>query len=78
MATQDVYTPDLLSIALHVATGPADAEDLLQQAFLTAMESAADFDPRQPLLPWLTAILRHRAQNVRRRAEREVQSGPKS
>src|SRR5690606_29720388 len=66
--------PDLLRLALHLSRGPADAEDLVQQTFLTAMESAQDFAPDRPLLPWLSAILRHCAHNARRRAGRELQS----
>ena len=43
----DRVAPDLLRLALHLGNGPADAEDLLQQTFLTAMQSSETFDPQQ-------------------------------
>jgi RNA polymerase sigma factor (sigma-70 family) len=69
-AAFDVAAPRLLSLALHLAGNPADAEDLLQSTFVQAMQKAASFDARQPLLPWLCGILAGEAKNLRRREDR--------
>jgi RNA polymerase sigma-70 factor (ECF subfamily) len=66
-AVFDRTAPQLLLVAAHVTPDAAAAEDLLQDAFLHAMASARQWDPGQPLLPWLTGILRHRALDLARR-----------
>ncbi|MCC6670826.1 MAG: sigma-70 family RNA polymerase sigma factor [Planctomycetes bacterium] len=64
----DRTAPALLRVALHLVVHRAEAEDLVQSTFLTAIERARDFDPRRPLFPWLVGILTHHARNARRRA----------
>lgn len=63
----DRAAPRLLGLALQICSNPADAEDLLQQAFLGAIRSAAAFDGTRPLLPWLAGLLTNAARNLRRR-----------
>ncbi len=67
----DVAAPRLLSLALHLAGEPADAEDLVQATFVTAMERAASFQSGAAVLPWLNGILtRHAATEARRSRRR--------
>lgn len=66
----DRAAPELLRVACHVARDLATAEDLVQQAFLTAIESAPRFDERRRVLPWLLGILANHARNGRRSAAR--------
>lgn len=66
----DLVAPKLLHTALHLARDPAQAEDLLQATFVTAIQKAESFDPVRPLLPWLTGILTRHAAKARERAAR--------
>jgi RNA polymerase sigma-70 factor (ECF subfamily) len=61
----DRVAPALLRLALHLSRDPADAEDLLQSAFLRAIEVRDEWDGRRPLLPWLCGILQNRAHHQR-------------
>ncbi|MEM7200384.1 MAG: sigma-70 family RNA polymerase sigma factor [Planctomycetota bacterium] len=68
----DATADELLSIARHLASREAEAEDLVQATFLTAMQAAAQYDPRQRVLPWLVGILANQARMARRRSRRAV------
>src|SRR5688500_5854388 len=68
----DRTAPELLRIALHLAGDVARAEDLVQATFVTAIESAATFDPERQLLPWLAGILTNRARELRRKESRAL------
>ena len=48
----------------------AEAQDLLQEAFLQMHRSRNTYDPAQPLLPWVFAISRHVYLMSRRTARR--------
>lgn len=61
----DRVAPALLRLALHLSRDPAAAEDLLQSAFLRAIEVRDEWDGRRPLLPWLCGILQNRAHHQR-------------
>ncbi len=67
----DRTAPELLRVAAHVSGDPQSAEDLLQDTFLAALESAHAWDASRRLVPWLVGILTHRAQTLRRQARRE-------
>lgn len=69
-AVFDAVAPRLLALALHLCGNPADAEDALQQAFLSAMRRADTFDPARRLEPWLAGFLANSAHNTRRHAQR--------
>lgn len=56
----------LLSVASHLCTEPADAEDAVQATFVAALESADEWQPDRPLEPWLVGILTHRVLRLRR------------
>ena len=61
----DRVAPALLRLALHLSRDPAAAEDLLQSAFLRAIEVRDEWDGQRPLLPWLCGILQNRAHHLR-------------
>jgi RNA polymerase sigma factor (sigma-70 family) len=65
-AVFDRVAPDLLAVALHICSRRADAEDLVQDTFLVAIERAATWDPGRGLFPWLVGILTHRRHRQRR------------
>ncbi|HZN42013.1 MAG TPA: sigma-70 family RNA polymerase sigma factor [Planctomycetota bacterium] len=66
----DALAPRLLSVALHVCGNAADAEDVLQQTFLLAMESDVAFDGKRPLEPYFAGVLMNVARNAHRHAAR--------
>jgi RNA polymerase sigma-70 factor (ECF subfamily) len=57
------------SAALAVLGSSADAEDVSQDAFLTALERLDDCRPAEKFRPWLLTIVRNRAIDVRRRLQ---------
>ena len=67
--------PRLRRYALVLARNQADADDLLQEAFLRAHESRATLDPSRPARGWLMSILHNafidgkRSQRARSRRE---------
>lgn len=63
----DATAPDLLLVAARLTRRSADAQDLLQQTWLAAIQRGHAFDPARPLLPWLIGILVQQAR-MRRRA----------
>lgn len=74
---------DLASLAVHLVRDANEAEDLVQQTFLTAIEKRDQYDLERPLLPWLVGILVLHAHNARRRRSRtkdavvpELSGGP--
>ncbi len=70
-AVFDATAPELARVARYLA-GTGGAEDLLQTTYLAAIETAEQWDPRMPLLPWLLGILVHRARDEGRRRRRRV------
>ncbi len=75
-AVFDHCAPRLLRMALHLGRDPADAEDLVQETFLTAIEKAGAYDASRPLLPWLTGILIRHARMASRWADRPAVERP--
>lgn len=67
----DAVAPGLLRVAHHLTPDPAEAEDLVQAAFLAAIERREALDPEQDGVGWLVAVVRRRAvDGLRRRGER--------
>ena len=64
-ALQTVYrltSAKLFGVCLRILGTQAEAEDVLQEVFLTVWRRAADFDPdRASPMTWLIAIARNRA-----------------
>ena len=63
----DATASELYRLAWHLVGERNAAEDLVQTAFLTAIEDAASFEPGREVLPWLCGILANRARDARRR-----------
>jgi RNA polymerase sigma-70 factor (ECF subfamily) len=60
----------LFGLAQHLMRNRADAEDLVQETFLAAIESVGRFDAQQPVTGWLTGILTNKARYRRRQLAR--------
>lgn len=68
----DATARELLHVAGWLAGNRADAEDLLQRTFLTAIEDRGSFGRERRVLPWLTGILTNHARNLRRERARRA------
>jgi RNA polymerase sigma-70 factor (ECF subfamily) len=71
----DALAPELYRVALHLARDGAEAEDLLQATFVTAIERAHTWRSGEALKPWLSGILANHARNAGRRAARAATTG---
>lgn len=61
-------------LARRLMQDPEDADDLVQDAFLRALEKIRSFDPGRPFGPWFFRILVNAAHDVfRRRATRATE-----
>lgn len=63
LITQEVielHTPALLAFARRMLRRREDAEDVVQETWVSAIRSAATFGGRSSLRTWLTGILRRR------------------
>jgi RNA polymerase sigma-70 factor (ECF subfamily) len=60
-------SPGLFSFALRSVRRREDAEDLVQETWISALRSASTFDGRSSLRTWLTSILRRRMADHYRR-----------
>jgi RNA polymerase sigma-70 factor (ECF subfamily) len=71
-ALYDLMAAKLLGISLRIAGDRADAEDVVQDVFMTIWRKAAEYDPaRAGGEAWLVAITRNRAiDRVRARGRR--------
>jgi RNA polymerase sigma-70 factor (ECF subfamily) len=67
----DLASPQLHAFARRLAPSRADAEDLVQATFLTAIERAEAYDASRKLLPWLLGIFAHHALSARRARDRK-------
>src|SRR5687768_3677050 len=68
----DRTAAEALRVALHLADSMHDAEDLVQQTFVAAIEDAHRYDPNRRFLPWLLGILAHQARSTRRSRKRRL------
>ncbi|HET8697056.1 MAG TPA: sigma factor, partial [Gammaproteobacteria bacterium] len=58
------------SLGLELLGNLDDAEDVVQDAFLVALDRANAFDPAREFTPWLHGIVRHKCTRLRARAAR--------
>lgn len=61
------YAAEARRVARVVLHDEADADDAVQDAFLSAWRNIARYDPTRPFRPWLMRIVLNAAKNVRRR-----------
>ena len=67
------WSPLVHSLALREVRAAADAEDVVQQVFVSAWRSRADYAPqRGSLAGWLVGITRHRLVDHHRRHQRQL------
>jgi RNA polymerase sigma-70 factor (ECF subfamily) len=69
----DATAPELFRLAQHLVRDPLEAEDVLQDTFVTAIDAAQRWDADRPLVPWLTGILARKASEARRKARRTLE-----
>lgn len=62
------------AVAYRVAGSRDDAEDLVQEGFMAALEHIDRFDPDRPFAPWLHRIIVNRGLSIRR-ANRRREDG---
>lgn len=63
----DMYAESLLSHACYLVTDRADAEDLVQEVFLTALSQYDSFEYKSSVLTWLRGILHHKVADFYKR-----------
>jgi RNA polymerase sigma-70 factor (ECF subfamily) len=68
--------PGLYRAALRLTRNPADAEDLVQEAYLRAYRGFHQFEPGTNLKAWLYRILTNSFINTYRKKQREPQTVP--
>jgi RNA polymerase sigma-70 factor (ECF subfamily) len=56
----DHHLPRALSVAMRLLRHRQDAEDLVQDAFLAALQHIDRFDPSRPFWPWFSRIMVNR------------------
>jgi RNA polymerase sigma-70 factor, ECF subfamily len=66
------HTPQLYRIALRILGKPQDAEEALQDGFLSALRHLKDFECRSRFSTWLSRIVINAALMRRRKSRREV------
>jgi RNA polymerase sigma-70 factor (ECF subfamily) len=64
--------PELLRFARSLTHDQSNAEDLVQDVYLTALRSWHQYDPMSDCRNWLFTICRHRFYRVSSRAQRHV------
>ncbi len=67
----DRVAPELLRLALHLSGRLDEAEDLVQETFLTALTERRRYRAQGRLRAWLAAILENRAKRLYRQRQRD-------
>jgi RNA polymerase sigma-70 factor (ECF subfamily) len=70
------FLPGLYRAALRLTRNPADAEDLVQEAYLRAYRAFHQFEPGTNLKAWLYRILTNQFINMYRKSQREPVTVP--
>ena len=69
------YARRAFAIAYRILRHQQDAEDLVQEAFIAALDGIGSFDPARPFAPWFFRIVMNRSLNAasaRQTRERHV------
>ncbi|MFO0649187.1 MAG: sigma-70 family RNA polymerase sigma factor [Polyangiales bacterium] len=73
MSLYDRFAPVLLAVAMRIAGGRAEAEDIVQEVFARAWREAATFDrARGSAVAWLVTLTRNRAIDAVRSRKRRA------
>jgi RNA polymerase sigma-70 factor (ECF subfamily) len=71
------YLRRAFAVAYHVMQHREDAEDLVQDAFITVLEQIDRYDPERPFAPWFFRIVVNRGLNARKsRRVRQTEAVP--
>jgi RNA polymerase sigma-70 factor (ECF subfamily) len=71
------YLRRAFAVAYHVMQHREDAEDLVQDAFITVLEQIDRYDPARPFAPWFFRIVVNRGLNARKsRRVRQTEAVP--
>lgn len=71
------HMPRAFGVAFRLLGQREDAEDLVQEAFLVALERIDSFQPGRPFAPWFFRILTNRGLNARKsRSLRQMEAIP--
>lgn len=68
----DAYSRPIYRLALRMLADPQDAEDVLQQTFLKAMQALPSFEARSSLSTWLYRIAANEALMLLRRRKPQL------
>ena len=69
----DVYSTNIYRLALKMLANPQDAEDVLQNTFLKAIQALPKFEGRSSLSTWLYRIAANEALMTIRRRKPEIE-----
>ncbi len=75
----DAYSPRLYNLALRILRNPQDAEDALQETFITALDKLDQFDGRAEFSTWIyriavnASLMALRKKRSRRRKEESLE-----
>jgi RNA polymerase sigma-70 factor (ECF subfamily) len=75
----DTYSPRLYNLALRILRSPQDAEDALQETFITALDKLEQFDGRAEFSTWIyriavnASLMALRKKRSRRRKEESIE-----
>jgi RNA polymerase sigma-70 factor (ECF subfamily) len=73
----DRHTPAMYGLALRLAAGAeSDAEDVVHDAWIKAVERLDAFEWRSALRSWLCGFVVYRCREIRRERHREAGGGP--
>lgn len=68
----DRLAPELLLVASRLLPPGGDAQDVVQQTFVTAIQQRRRFDASRRVAPWLVGILMQHVRRERRRLRRRI------
>jgi RNA polymerase sigma-70 factor (ECF subfamily) len=75
----DKYSPRLYNLALRILRSPRDAEDAVQETFITALDKLEQFDGRAEFATWIyrigvnASLMALRKKRSRRRQEESIE-----
>ena len=72
----DAYSTNIYRLALKMLANPQDAEDVLQNTFLKAIQALPKFEGRSNLSTWLYRIAANEALMTIRRRKPEIEFSP--
>jgi len=72
----DAYSTNIYRLALKMLANPQDAEDVLQNTFLKAIQALPKFEGRSSLSTWLYRIAANEALMTLRRRKPEIEFSP--